>query len=195
MSYGYMAWAVDIDKLKEVCGSKDEKLVRMICGRFKHDVADLDDTFDYLIRSGAPTARQALTALIDGAEMVGHGAMYAYAFKLLVEHFGKSLDNSALYPTGLEFPGEVDKVLKAGGVTVISLSGLSYGSAPVKFPSPDDFPRFGHLTAEQVKQAQRQLQAFTYDGNDYDTTGAIANLRSWVDTASASGRGIMAFFH
>ena len=43
MSYGFTVWSVDTIKLRQVPGSKDDKLRRMIGGRFKRDLARLDD--------------------------------------------------------------------------------------------------------------------------------------------------------
>ncbi len=58
MSYGFMVWAVDTARLQQVAGSKDEKLRRMIGGRFKRELADLDDMFS--VREGKLNTYEAL---------------------------------------------------------------------------------------------------------------------------------------
>jgi hypothetical protein len=90
MSYGLMVYSVSLEKIREVCGSGDEKLVRMMGGRFRNEVQRADEYFEDEISSGAPKRLEAVRQLVMGEVLdQRYGFQYAYAYKLLVEHFGK----------------------------------------------------------------------------------------------------------
>ena len=107
-----MVWSVDTNKLRQIPGSKDDKLRRMIGGRFKRDLASLDDLFEHRIAAGGPNTYEALRQIVDGTipEGVQNGAIYRYAFKLIVDHLGTFLDNNAVCPIGSDF-GDIDRAL------------------------------------------------------------------------------------
>lgn len=191
MGYGLMGYAVDVEGLQRFVGSQDEKTRRMICGRFRGEMQRLDDSFSY---APEPSTRDAIYRIVHGEAKPGAAFKYAYAFKLIVEHFGRHLPNGALYPIRGEYMDAVDGALSAGGVTAISLSGLSYGGFPVELPRPDDFPGTGYLTAAQVVEADDQLRAMA-DPADPEVLDAVQDLRAWTREARAKGWGIVAFYH
>jgi len=130
MGYGFMIWAVDTDKLQQVAGSKDEKLRRMIGGRFKRDIARLDDMFDN------PNTYEALRQIIDGSIPEGaRGGVYSYAFKLLVEHFGKFQDNGCVYPWNSPDFTDLDKAIRRYG-RAVQIRYSSMGRPPGQSPQP-----------------------------------------------------------
>lgn len=189
MGYGFMVWAVDTDRLKQAAGSKDEKLRRMIGGRFKRDLARLDDLFS------EPTAYEALKQIIDGTVPDGaRGAAYAYAFKLLVEHFGSFLDNSAVYPWNSEDIKPIDGALAAMGVP-FKLNSFYGFSLPVELPYPDDFPMAGWVDAAKVKAANEAFGKAPKVEMDAQTSDVVACVRGWFRDAAAKGRGLVSFYH
>ena len=173
MGYGFMAWAVDLDAVTKRIESKDQTLLEV----------------------ASEETRAGMTALLSG----DHGSVEAhelhYALQAVVDDMGVFLDNSALYPTGTQFPEVFDQALGEMGVTAISLGQLTFGTLPVSLPFVDDFPGDGSLDAEQVKQAKLQLDSAVYEGGDYSITEGLKNLRSWVEEASKLGWGIVGFFH
>ena len=170
MGYGFMVWAVDTNKLRQVAGSKDEKLRRMIGGRFKRDLASLDELFEDSIASGGPNTYEALRQIIDGTVPEGaRGGIYSYAFKLLVEHFGKALDNSAVYPWSSPDFGPVNAALKKLDVP-FDVEDLYGVSLPVKLPQPDT-------------------------GGDAQTVDIVKCVRGWFRDAAAQGRGLVSYYH
>lgn len=190
-----MVWAVDTDKLKQVAGSKDEKLRRMIGGRFKRDLAELDELFEDDINEGEPNAYEVLRQLIDGTVPKGaRGAIYAYAFKLLVEHFGRPLDNSAVYPWSSPDFGPVNAALEKMGVP-FKMDELHGSSLPVKLPLPDDFPLTGWVDAAEVKKVAAAFEGAEYAGKDEETRRIVETLRGWFREASAKGLGLVSYYH
>jgi hypothetical protein len=193
MGYGFMVWAVDTDKLKHAAGSKDEKLRRMIGGRFKRNLASLDELFE---GTGAPSAYEALKQIVDGTvpDDVSNGAVYRYAFKLLVEHFGRPLSNGPVCPWNSPDFGPVNAVFAAMNVP-FKLDRLYGTSLPIKLPYPDDFPMSGWVDAEEAKAIDA---AFTAAGapNGSDEAGEIAAcVRGWFREAATSGRGLVSYYH
>ncbi len=189
MGYGFMIWAVDTDKLKQVVGSKDEKLRRMIGGRFKRDIARLDDMFDN------PNTYEALRQIIDGAIPEGaRGGVYSYAFKLLVEHFGKFQDNNCVYPWSSPDFTELDAALASMGVP-FKFDTLQWSGLPVKLPSPDDFPCTGWVSPDEVKKVDAALSVATYSGKDSHVSDVINAMRGWFRNAAAKGWGLVSYYH
>lgn len=188
-----MVWSVDTDKLKAVAGSQDEKLRRMIAGRFKRNIASLDDLFE---STGAPSTYEALRQILDGSvpKNVPNGAIYRYAFKLLVEHFGRFLSNGPVYPWSSPDFGPVNALFAAQNVP-FALDRFYGTSLPIALPYPDDFPLTGWLDAPAVKAIDA---AFTAAGATFadDETGEIAAcVRGWFREAAAAGRGLVSYYH
>ncbi len=189
MGYGFMIWAVDTDKLRQVAGSKDEKLRRMIGGRFKRELAQLDDMFSN------PTAYEALREIIDGTIPDGaRGGVYAYAFKLLVEHFGKFQDNGCVYPWSSPELKPLNDALAELGVP-FKFSTLYWGGLPVKLPSPDDFPSTGWVRPDEVKTVDAALANAVYQGNDSHVGEVINAMRGWFRFAASKGWGLVSYYH
>jgi hypothetical protein len=189
MGYGFMVWAVDTDKLRAVAGSKDEKLRRMIGGRFKRQLASLDESFD------DPTAYEALRQIVDGTVPKGApGAVYRYAFKLLVEHFGRFLDNSAVCPWNSPDFGPVNAALAAMGVA-FEVDTFYGTSLPVELPYPDDFPSSGWVDAAKVKAVHEAFEKGKEPEMDDETASIVRCVRGWFREAAALGRGLVAYYH
>lgn len=196
MGYGFMVYAVDTDKLKQVAGSKDDKIRRMIGGRFKRDLARLDDLFDHAISAGGPNAYEALRQIIDGTIPEGaRGSIYSYAFKLIVEHFGKILDNSEFMPWNSAPFEPVNQAIAEMGVDFKLDSFLHGGGLPVELPWPDDFPMTGWLDAAAVKKIDAAFGGATYKGADEEAGRALACARRWFRDAADLGRGLVSYYH
>jgi hypothetical protein len=195
MGYGFMVWAVDTDRLKQVAGSKDEKLRRMIGGRFKRDIARLDDMFSDEIEGGAPNTYETLRQIVDGAVPEGaRGAIYRYAFKLLVEHFGTALDNGPVYPWNSQDFGPIDAALAAMNVP-FKMDTLQFSGLPVSLPHPDDFPCTGWVHADTVKKVNDAFAAAPAADMDPDTAEVVACLRNFFKVAASKQRGLVSYYY
>ncbi|MEV4133206.1 hypothetical protein AB0J72_13685 [Dactylosporangium sp. NPDC049742] len=187
MGYGVMAYRVDIDRLAALCGSGDNQARRAICGRFRTDIARLNDDLDCSNDRGEPSVFTAIEHLVMGGDKTLPGHLYGYGFKYMVEFSGRFLDNSLFYPCPSSYlDSTVDPALKATGAT-ITMSDLIFRGAPVSFPSPDDFPSIGYWTAAAVAAAAEPLKAATTD-----EARAVA---AWTATAAAEQKGIVGFYH
>lgn len=191
MSYGVMAYAVDIDKVKALCGSGDNQTRRAVCGRFRADISRTNEYFDLPGDKGAPNLFTAIEHLVMGGDKPLRGYLYGYGFKYIVEFLaGRMLDNGPLYPCNSTYLFDtVDPALKATGAD-LSTSDLIYGGAPVSFPAPDDFPGIGYWSAEEVAAAEEPLRTV---GDD--TIEQVRAIADWVTRAKSRGQGIIGFYH
>ncbi len=198
MSYGLMVYSVDLDKVIAACGSGDDKLRRMICGRFRNDLSRRQDWFSSEIEGGAPSPFDAIRALIMGdPPMVGHGFMYGYAYKDLVGHFGQSQYNNPFSPCNHAWIEAIGATLTTLGASTLSMSNLQYGGSPVKFPNPDDFPAFGYWSRDDVLAGNDLLNGpeFQSDLVPPDHAEAIDAIRGWLTFAAGRRDAIVAFYH
>jgi hypothetical protein len=190
MSYGVMAYAVDIDKLKALCGSGDNQTRRAVCGRFRADISRSNDWFDLSGDRGAPNIFTAIEHLIMGNDKTLDGYLYGYGFKYIVEFSGRMLDNGPFYPCPSGYLSDtVDPAIRATGAD-LSTSDLIFGGAPVAFPSPDDFPAIGHWTADEVAAADEPLRAAGADAIE-----EVRTVAGWVTHATGRSQGIVGFYH
>ena len=193
MSYGFMVYSIDLDKFTAAFASKDDKLRRMISGRFKGEFTSYDENHG----EGDLSLRDALRQLIMGDALDPRsGATYAYASKLICEHFGKFMPNAPLYPIPLSLIDEVDDALRVMGVfEAVSLSSLSYRGLPVELPRPDDFPMTGYLSTDEVRIAHERLGSATYGGDNRDISEAIDCIRDLLQLASDRDHAMVSFVH
>ena len=182
-----MAYAVDIDAVRAVCGSGDEQRRRAICGRFRADIARFNDEFELSNDRGADNVFTAIGHLIAGGEKPLEGYLYGYGFKYIVEFFGRFLDNGPFHPCSSSFLSQqVDPAIEATGAT-LRMEDLIFAGAPVAFPPPDDFPAIGYWSAEDVAASVEPLRAGTSD--------EVRTIASWTAEAAAAERGIVGFYH
>lgn len=193
MSYGLMVYAVDIDKCISAIGSKDEKLGRMIRGRFKKELARADEWFSSELKRGVPPLGTAIKNLIEGIEIPReHGFQYRYAFKVIVEHFGKFQTNDMFCPCHIDLFDEVEAQLKKmNAPEEFSIYRLAY-HAPVQIPV-DDFPGMGSIPAALCRQASQDIDWSQPASNDMART--LGNIRSWLNNANEKNWGLIGFYH
>jgi hypothetical protein len=191
MSVGFMVWMVDLGAVRGAYRSGNEKLRRMIGGRFKRDIAQLDDML------GEGKTYGALRQIIDGSEMPKRGAEYAYALRLVVEHFGRFLYNNPLMPCGFDLPREVDKELVRLGLEKhFQLSRWMGFDPPVEIPYPDDFPSVGHMEAQAAAEAAAAFdEADLGSVADAQVAEAIRCIHDWLREARAQRWGLVSYFH
>lgn len=190
MGYGTMVYAVDFNKLDSVLDSGDDKVRKMISGRFRSDIYRLNDDFDLSNERGAPNAFEAIRHLIMGGERTLPGHIYGYSYKFVIEFFGRFLPNDCFYPCSWSHQdAEYQPQLEALG-TGLSIDALNYGGPyGVRFPSPDDFPGIGHWTPEAIAtgwDAMREVE---------DLSAEMQQVRGWLETATKANLGLVAFYH
>jgi hypothetical protein len=190
MSYGFMAWAVDTEFLAELCGSESDECLKLLLKGARRDCKSNDDSFADEIADGAPKTVEALRQIIAGTvdKRSPHGALYHYAFKIMVDHFGRTLDNSAVHPWSPDFHA-FDARLKQRRIP-LSLVTFMKG-LPIALPPPDDFPMCGWVDAATTKKIDAAFAKANLAGADEQTLC----IRGWFREAAAAKLGIVTFYN
>ena len=183
-------YAVDLDELRHIVGSRNASYLRALREQFAEDLADLDasDDEDAEGDDRVISATDALADLIAGGpyrEGWHHAPKYGYVLRLLCE------DRGEMRPNSWTFAEEADRLLEAAGVPAPVLrvgDHLTYRGAPVAMPEPDDFPSIGYLEATEARVALRALPR-----SAVGCEPMLSEIRGWLDYCSNQMVGLVAF--
>ncbi|MFI5549118.1 hypothetical protein [Streptomyces sp. NPDC051738] len=161
MSSSLSVHLLDVAATRALVGSRDDQLLEVIRDKFGDDLTRDDDYFRHEIERGAPTAYEALRAVVHGgpfSENEDHAFQYGYAYQRLCSLTGSFLDNSCFTPHRGDWLAQVDQGLKALGITAVSVEDFGYGGLPA--PLPYTFtPGCGTWTPKAIAQALEQFEA------------------------------------
>ncbi|HEX5567283.1 MAG TPA: hypothetical protein VFY14_10250 [Streptomyces sp.] len=161
MSSSLSVYLLDVAATRALVGSRDDQLLKVIRDNFGDELARDDDYFSHAIEQGAPTAYEALHAVVHGgpfSEDRNHAFQYGYAYKRLCSLTGSFLPNNCFTPHRGDWLSVVDQGLKALGITAVSVEGFSHGDPPA--PLPYTFtPGCGEWTPDRIAQALEQFEA------------------------------------
>ncbi|WP_331742229.1 hypothetical protein OG782_37355 (plasmid) [Streptomyces sp. NBC_00876] len=161
MSSSLSVYLLDVAATRALVGSHDHQLLEVVRNSFGDDLARDDDYFSDEIGQGAPTALEALRAVIDGgpfSENKDHAFQYGYAYDRLCSLTGSFLRNDCFTPHRGDWLSMVDQGLKALGITAVSVETFSYGDLPAPLPYAYT-PGSGEWTPDQIAQALEQFEA------------------------------------
>lgn len=201
MSSSLSVYLLDVAATRALVGSGDDQLLDIVRGRFGDDLARDDEWFASEIEDGAPTAYEALRAVVHGGpfgEDKEHGFQYGYAYKRLCSLTGSFLDNSCFTPHRGDWLTLVDEGLSALGITAVSVEEFGYGGLPAPLPSTY-MPGCGEWTHEQCLRALEQFEATkAKDGAppplEPEVVEAVTQVLQWLRHAgSRPGFGVIGF--
>ncbi|KOU59475.1 hypothetical protein ADK57_33505 [Streptomyces sp. MMG1533] len=201
MSSSLSVYLLDPKAARSLVGSRDDQLLQVIRDRFGDDLASDDTWFSSDIANGAPTAYEALQAVVHAGpfhENRQYAFQYGYAYKRLCSLTGSFLDNSCFSPFRGEWLEIVDEGLRALRITAVSVAGFGgYGGMPDPVPSYD-LPRCGEWTHERCLQALEQFEQTKRDGHapplETEVVDAVMDVIGWLRHAEARpGLGIVGF--
>ncbi|GAA2420888.1 hypothetical protein GCM10010191_35290 [Actinomadura vinacea] len=198
MSYSLSPYLVDLNKLNGAIGAQDDKLRRMIGGRFKTRLAHDDEYFSDQIEEGCPTRYEAVRAVINGGPFdESYSFQYGYAFQTICEFYGRFLYNNHFSPFRGAWLETVDEGLAKLGIKAVAVTDFMYGSVPSPLPRPDHLPCYGEWTPAQCAEALAQWEATTQeqrDSLDSEVLEAVESCIEWTREAqNKPGWGVAAF--
>ncbi|MFE0137094.1 hypothetical protein ACFWY6_36890 [Streptomyces sp. NPDC059037] len=161
MSSSLSVYLLDVTATRALVGSRDGELLAVIRDSFGDQLAHADSEFAHSIQNGAPTAFEALTAVVHGgpfSDDKNHAFQYGYAYKRVCDLTGSFLDNSCFTPHRGSWLSDVDEGLTALGITAVSVADFDYGTLPEPLPWTDT-PSCGEWTHEQCVRALEQFEA------------------------------------
>ncbi|MFE9558748.1 hypothetical protein ACFYOD_35455 [Streptomyces sp. NPDC006703] len=204
MSSGLSVYLLDVAATRALVGSRDEQLLEVIRTNFADDLARADDYFSDAIERGAPTAYEALEAVVRGgpfSEDQEVAFQYGYAYERLCELTGSFLDNSSFTPHRGDWLSVVDRGLRALGVTAVSVESFGYSDLPDPLPYTYT-PGCGEWTPTSIAQALEQFesakQAIDASGQapplEPEVVEAVMQCVGWMNHAAARpGFGVIGF--
>jgi hypothetical protein len=176
MSYGIMPYRVSLSRLQTRFGNPDKakrRKTRDACVRYAREIDELDSAPD------APTFMQVVDDLLDGkVEHPNYGHKYWYALKGFIESIGKFLNNNYWYPASADVFWDID---------AFKLYDID---APMKIPSPADFPtvfvlRGDRMTDKLLKELEEKIE----DREQF------LQVAAWIKEAKRYKQDLVLFYH
>lgn len=190
MSSSINVYAVPLDRLKQLVGSRDQAVIDAVVSNHKAFLATVDDIDD----EADMTCAQAVAELVnDSPDKDGPGYLYGYALEALCAHAGQELPNLCPIARGSEWIEEIDALLERHQAPV-HLSDLVYGGSPVPIPEPDDYPFIGRWPADKIPATLAAVHAMDVTQLGPDTAETVEQLRGWLEAAAGKpGASIVGF--
>lgn len=196
MSSSLSVYLVDVTATRALIGSGDEELLAAIRGNWANDLARDDDYHRDAIEQGAPTASEAVGAVVHGGpfhENPEHAFQYAYAYERLCSFTGVFLPNDCFTPHRGAWLSVVDQALEARGVTAVSVEDFGYGSLPAPLPYNSTLS-CGVWTPDDIARALEQFESAAHPADESDTAAAVTQCLGWIRRAAARpGFGVIGF--
>lgn len=193
MGYSFSVYAVDLEKLKAVWGSADDKVKNALKKKLADDITENDETWAEQIASeGVPSTETALDDIFAGkATKRKHGFQYGYALEIICRHLGKRVDDLDMTWVDELIDPLLKKHKKPNAQKL-----LGSGSFPMPIPKPADFPEIGTIDAAGMTALGAALDAIEEDAeDDDDATEVIEELRGWLASAKKAKKQIVWFIY
>lgn len=184
-------YSIDERKLEEAVGHGDDKLRRMISGRFRTQIQSANDWSGWSNERGAPSVFEAIRELIMGSKQsIEDQMVYYYAYKFIVRFLGEPLDNSKFCPHRGDYLEEIQDLLRAHNAT-LSLDELTYGGAlPGLKITPQFFAEvgYGYIPREVILNDE---QVLSLGGRQQDP---LDQIYGWLLHAKQREHVLVGFF-
>lgn len=178
MSYGIQPYRVDLQKIQQQYGTKDEALKKKIIASCESWLEDLDN--DFSSNYGWIDSKTLLTDFLNGnwKKPEGNSAKHWYIIELLIKGFGKLLSNSHWYPASTSPMYDYSEFR------------LNYlgANSPVPISSPDDFPVVFTIERSNFDQALTHIQ------KDYPNPDQQAEFASWIAAAREHDQDLVLYY-
>jgi hypothetical protein len=190
MSYAINVYAVSVERLKEIIGSRDKSMLDAVLAKQATLLSTIDDIDD----EAEMTCADALAKMIDGRmSHADPGYLYGYALEALCAQIGAALPNICPISGVSDWIDEVDAVLESGSVPIRVCDLVNAGS-PVPIPAPDDFPFIGFWPADEIPAALAALHSLPLAGLAQEMAETLAQIRDWLEEAAKSpGTSLIGF--
>ena len=180
MSSSINVYAVPLERLSRVIGSRDQGLIDAIAESHEDFLSSIDDIDD----EAETTCADAVADLINGETSDdAPGYLYGYALEAICSHVGEELPNISAISRASDWIEEVDRILERKRIPA-RLSGLVYGGSPVPIPEPDDYPFIGQWTPAEILAAATAFQTADLTDLDHATADTLQQVRRWAVAAA-----------
>ncbi|MEV2243755.1 hypothetical protein [Streptomyces sp. NPDC049970] len=204
MSSSLSVYLLDVAATHALIGCRDDDFLTAVRGGFADDLVRDDEYHRREIEKGAPTAAEALRAVVHGgpfSEDREHAFQYGYAYRRLCELSGSFLPNDCFTPHRGDWLSTVDQGLRTMGVTAVSLDAFGHGAPPAPLPYAHT-PGCGQWGPEAITEALSQFEATRCAADESgpapslepEVVEAVTQCLDWMRRAEARpGHGIIGF--
>jgi hypothetical protein len=194
MSSAVYVYAVAVDRLRAVPGSRDKTLldaVRQSTGFLEMVDEIAEDHEDEEEQQRPPACAEALEQIVNGQPYDARfGYVYGYAYEALCMAIGTETERSwTSIARSYDWFARIDKALAALGIS-LKVNDLLCRGALIEIPEPDDFPSLGWWTDVEIACAAAVLAKLDLQELDAgtwktirDVADAVQDIRSWIDVA------------
>ncbi|WP_344594835.1 DUF7691 family protein [Actinomadura vinacea] len=195
-----MPYAVNLDGVTSMIGSRSEKLLKTLLSGWARDLEDYDGLRDDVGQGGADvtSAQTALRHMVMGEEYDDRvGFIYAYCLKIFLAARADTdfLSNNGWSGMRFGWFETVASELKAAGVDFDPLD-LIFGGSPVRLPPTGGFPNIGHLGRAEMPAILAKFEGMDADMvTEYGALDAIRQIESWLRTCVNSNRDLICYYH
>ncbi|MFJ9443619.1 hypothetical protein ACIRRH_17345 [Kitasatospora sp. NPDC101235] len=190
MSSFLRAYLVDPAELRARVGSGNEGAVDEALAYFGPSLDRSDEHFADEITQGAPTALEALRAVVHGgpfSDSEDHAFQYAFAYRRLCWLVGQPLEVDSFGPFRGNWLEVVDEGLKAYGITAVSVADFQCGGGlPTELPHCD-VPSCSTWSAEDCGKALDRFEQAERAGRtpapEREVAEAVAEIVRWLRLA------------
>jgi hypothetical protein len=193
MSAQFSTFAVDLDEVRSVAGSKRRSLLPALERRFGPWFGNVNEQLADAERG--PPLEEVLKLLIAGKPIDPRWSFqFAVAVELLYRHFGVELDGRHFQSMRIGWAQQVDAAISQAGVPKERFSLLDhlFERGPV-IPFDVEFC-MGYLSLAEVRGAQRAFAQADYTSLDLEVRVAVAEVRSWLVSCDTLGRDLASFY-
>ncbi|MFH8384410.1 hypothetical protein ACH4E7_26290 [Kitasatospora sp. NPDC018058] len=188
MSSFLTVYLTNLEDKHTLAGCASEAVLEEVRGFFGTGLDRADQEFADQIADGAPSAYEALRAVVYGGPFdKEHAFQYGYAYQRLCRIDASVLDNRSFGPFRGLWLDEVDQGLRAYGVTAVSVSDFQYGSDfPTELPYCAEVS-CGEWSPEQCRGALRQFELAEREGRtpalEREVAEAVGEVLGWLRRA------------
>jgi len=196
MSSGLSVYAVSIDQLKRVLGSRDSRWIKAVQENAAGLIESVDDVQTPDEGEESHTCGEAVAHLINGETSDAlPGSLYGFALEAICSEVGEFAGDVCPINRVSGFVEWLDEGLAAHGVPV-RMEKLIFGTDPVPLPDRDENPLIGWWSPEECAAAAaafRDLDLATAEA-DSELRESLEQVREWVQQAAATpGVSIIGF--
>ncbi|WP_055469565.1 DUF7691 family protein [Streptomyces ardesiacus] len=159
MSSSLHIYLLDEAATRALVGCRSEENLEFFRTHYADRLEEQDDDFRAEIAAGAPTAYEAVRAVIDGGPFdapAQYAFRYGYAYEWLCSLTGSFLPNDRFTPHRGAWLSTVDEGLRAMGVTAVTVSAFGAQGLPEPLPRTE-LPGCGVWTPEEISRALEQF--------------------------------------
>ena len=197
MSSGLSVYAVSIDQLKRVLGSRDPRWIKAVQENAASLIESVDDIQTADEEGEEPhTCGEAVAHLINGETSEAlPGSLYGFALEAICSEVGEFAGDACPINRVSGFVEWLDEGLAAHGVPV-RMEKLIFGTDPVPLPDRDENPLIGWWSPEECAAAAaafRNVDLVTAEA-DAEMRESLEQVLEWVQQAAATpGMSIVGF--